>query len=84
MVDFYNRSENLLKNFYTRGTVNYNQIFNEIHSVNILAGAEVRSSDRQEFYSNGPGYPIFSQEEFHFLITNIISRHWNRTEKSTA
>lgn len=57
---FYNRSENLLKNFYTRGTMNFNQIFSEIHSVNVLAGAELKSTDRQKFFSNGPGYQYFS------------------------
>ncbi|MCL3780318.1 SusC/RagA family TonB-linked outer membrane protein [Prolixibacteraceae bacterium JC049] len=53
---FYNRYENTLKNFYFRNTVNYNQTFNEDHIVNVLAGFELKSTDRQSYYSNGPGY----------------------------
>lgn len=53
---FYNRYENTLKNIYFRNTLNYNQTFNENHIVNVLSGFEIKSTDRQAYYGNGPGY----------------------------
>jgi len=53
---FYNRSDNTLLNYYFRGTANWNKIFDEVHIVNVLAGTEIKSSDRQNSSFDGVGY----------------------------
>ena len=53
---FYNREDNMLKNFYIRNVVNYNNTFNETHLVNAMFGQEVRSADRN--YVGFEGYGI--------------------------
>ena len=53
---FYNRIDNKLVSYYLRNTINYNNTFNDIHSVNWLSGQELRYADRQESFSNGYGY----------------------------
>ncbi len=52
---FYNREDNMLKNFYFRNVINYNNAFNEKHLINIMLGQEVRSSDREATGFNGYG-----------------------------
>ncbi len=42
--------------FDLRGTLNYNNTFKRIHSLNIFAGAEARSSDRTNTWFRGWGY----------------------------
>ncbi len=53
---FYNREDNKLVNFYFRNIVNFNKIYDDIHSVNVLAGQELKYADRQNTWFNGPGY----------------------------
>ncbi|PXY03289.1 SusC/RagA family protein [Marinifilum breve] len=53
---FYDRHENYLKSTYIRNTLNFNKTFNETHLVNMMFGQEIKSSDRQSYYNNGPGY----------------------------
>lgn len=53
---FYMRNDDILRNWYGRHTVNYNQTFNEKHTVNVFAGQEIRYADRQNAYNNGYGY----------------------------
>lgn len=53
---FYNRIDNKLVNYYIRNTINYNNTFNDVHSINWLTGQELRYADRQESFSNGYGY----------------------------
>lgn len=52
---FYNREDNMLKNFYFRNVINYNNTFNEKHLINVMLGQEVRSSDREATGFDGYG-----------------------------
>ena len=52
---FYNREDNMLKNFYFRNVINYNNTFKEKHLVNVLLGQEVRSADREATGFDGYG-----------------------------
>lgn len=53
---FYNRYENFLKSTYIRNVLTYNNTIKETHLVNALFGQEIKSSDRQGYFNNGPGY----------------------------
>jgi len=53
---FYNRVEDQLLNFDVRNSLNYVNTFGEKHNINILAGQQVKYSDRQNASSNGYGY----------------------------
>ena len=55
---FYNRTDNQLLNYYFRGMANYNNVFNDFHNVNVLAGMEVKSTQRvaSENYGYGMQY----------------------------
>ena len=52
---FYNKAETMLKTYNFRNTFNYHQTFG-IHEVSALVGQEVRSFDRQNYTSLGPGF----------------------------
>jgi TonB-linked SusC/RagA family outer membrane protein len=52
----YNRVDNKMVNYYFRNTLNWSRIFNDIHSINLLAGQELKHTDRQESFNNGYGY----------------------------
>lgn len=53
---FYNRTEDQLVNFDVRNSLNYTNTFNENHTINILAGQQVKFADRQNFNNTGYGY----------------------------
>lgn len=53
---FYNTEDNALLNYYFRASANYNNIFNSVHAVNVLAGSEIKYTDRIARYNNGYGY----------------------------
>lgn len=53
---FYNRSDNTMLNYYLRNTINYNNIFDEDHIVNIMVGQEIKSTDRKSSFFDGAGY----------------------------
>ncbi len=53
---FYNKETNTMKNFYFRNMLNYNRTFDEIHSVNVMLGQELKYVDRQNDFFNGYGY----------------------------
>ena len=54
---FYNRDENTMLNYYQRGILNYNTSFNEgIHTLNVMAGEEVRYTNRTIAFNKGFGY----------------------------
>lgn len=53
---FYNRTEDQLVNFDFRNSLNYSVTLNEKHSINILAGQQVKYADRQNSSSTGYGY----------------------------
>lgn len=52
---FYNRTDNKLLNYYFRGMANYNNVLNDFHNVNVLAGMEVKSTDRSASENYGYG-----------------------------
>lgn len=53
---FYNRTEDQLVNFDIRNSITYTNTFNEQHTINILAGQQVKFADRQNFNNTGYGY----------------------------
>ncbi|WP_367112889.1 SusC/RagA family TonB-linked outer membrane protein [uncultured Chitinophaga sp.] len=53
---FYNRVEDQLVNYDFRNSLNYTKTINELHSLNLLAGMQVKSADRQNFNNTGFGY----------------------------
>ncbi len=53
---FYNRTEDALVNFDIRNSLNYTKTFDTKHTINFLAGQQVKYADRQEFSSTGYGY----------------------------
>ncbi|PXX95016.1 SusC/RagA family protein, partial [Marinifilum breve] len=53
---FYNKETNTMKNFYFRNMLNFNKTYNEIHSVNVMLGQELKYVDRQSDFFNGYGY----------------------------
>ncbi|MRT93243.1 SusC/RagA family TonB-linked outer membrane protein [Ancylomarina sp. 16SWW S1-10-2] len=53
---FYNRYENYLKSTYIRNVLTYNNTIKEKHLINAMFGQEIKSSDRQQYFNNGPGY----------------------------
>lgn len=70
---FYNREDNMLKNFYFRNVINYNNTFDEKHLVNVMLGQEVRSSDRE--YSAFDGYGIqYDKGNTVFTDPNMIKK----------
>lgn len=53
---FYNRTEDMLVNFDFRNSLTYNKTIADKHTVNILAGQQVKYADRQNFSNTGYGY----------------------------
>jgi len=52
---FYNRTDNKLLNYYFRGLANYNNVLGDVHNLNVLAGIEVKSTDRSASENYGYG-----------------------------
>lgn len=70
---FYNREDNLLKNFYLRNVLNYNNTFDEKHLVNVMLGQEVRAADRE--YAGFDGYGIqYDKGNTVFTNPNIFKK----------
>lgn len=53
---FYNRTEDQMVNYDIRPSLNYNKTINNTHSLNLLAGMQVKSTDRQNANNTGFGY----------------------------
>ncbi|MCK7557249.1 SusC/RagA family TonB-linked outer membrane protein [Chitinophaga sedimenti] len=53
---FYNRAEDQLVSYDFRNSLNYTKTFDDVHSLNLLAGMQVKSADRQNFNNTGYGY----------------------------
>ncbi|WP_338324461.1 SusC/RagA family TonB-linked outer membrane protein [Chitinophaga barathri] len=53
---FYNRTEDQLVSYDFRNSLNYIKTFNNLHAVNLLAGMQVKSADRQQASNTGFGY----------------------------
>ncbi len=52
----YKSNEDKLVNYYARHQINWGNTFAEKHTVNVLAGQEIKFADRQESFLNGYGY----------------------------
>ncbi len=70
---FYNRTDNQLNNYYFRNTLNWTKDIDNLHSVNIFAGQELRLTDREEFQFTGAGYQ-FSKGGQPFVDPRFIER----------
>jgi TonB-linked SusC/RagA family outer membrane protein len=53
---FYNRAENSLLSYDVRNSINYTNTIAEKHSINVLAGQQIKYADRQNFSNTGYGY----------------------------
>ncbi|MGN6508690.1 MAG: SusC/RagA family TonB-linked outer membrane protein, partial [Chitinophaga sp.] len=53
---FYNRTEDQLVSYDFRNSLNFIKTFNNVHSLNLLAGMQVKSADRQKASNTGFGY----------------------------
>ncbi|GAA4785162.1 SusC/RagA family TonB-linked outer membrane protein [Olivibacter ginsenosidimutans] len=53
---FYNTTDNNIKNYYIRNSLNWSQTFNEDHMVDLYGVTELRYIDRQNKYFDGVGY----------------------------
>lgn len=52
---FYRETKYAMNSFDFRGTVSYNDVFNEDHILNVFGGMEVNSTDRNKTWFNGVG-----------------------------
>lgn len=52
---FNNVNEDELKNFYIRNSINWSHVINEVHSINVLAGQEIKYTDRVNRRIDGIG-----------------------------
>jgi TonB-linked SusC/RagA family outer membrane protein len=68
---FYNKENNSMENFYFRNMLNYNRTFDEIHSVNVMLGQELKYVNRQYDYFNGYGFQ-YNKGGTAFTNPNII------------
>ena len=53
---FYNRDEDELKNYTFRNVLNFEKVFESVHSIQGLVGQEVKYTDRQNSNNTGFGY----------------------------
>ncbi|WP_109693916.1 SusC/RagA family TonB-linked outer membrane protein [Chitinophaga deserti] len=53
---FYNRTEDQMVNYDIRPSLNYIKTINNLHSLNLLGGMQVKSTDRQNASNTGFGY----------------------------
>ena len=53
---FYNRTEDMLQNYDFRNSLNYSKLIGQKHTINVLAGQQVKYADRQRFSNTGYGY----------------------------
>lgn len=68
---FYNKETNSLENYYFRNMLNYNRIFDDVHSVNIMLGQELKYVNRNYDYFNGYGFQ-YNKGGVAFTDPNII------------
>jgi TonB-linked SusC/RagA family outer membrane protein len=53
---FYNRTEDVLQNYDFRNSLTWSKLLREKHTINVLAGQQVKYADRQRFSNTGYGY----------------------------
>jgi TonB-linked SusC/RagA family outer membrane protein len=68
---FYNKENNTMENLYFRNMLNYNRTFDEIHSVNVMFGQELKYVNRQYDYFNGYGFQ-YNKGGIAFTDPNIL------------
>ena len=52
---FYRETKYSMKSYDFRGTASYNDVFNDIHILNVFAGMELNATDRSRSWINGVG-----------------------------
>lgn len=70
---FYNRSEDQLSFYNIRNTIRYNNTFADKHALTVLAGQEVKYTDRQASNNTGYGYR-YDQGGTVFLDYRILKK----------
>ncbi|MDI3322149.1 SusC/RagA family TonB-linked outer membrane protein [Pinibacter soli] len=70
---FYNRQEDQLANYEIRNSLNYNKTFNEVHSLNVLVGQQIKYANRQSANNTGYGYQ-YDQGGVPFIDYRIIKQ----------
>ncbi len=69
----YDVEEHGMISYDLRATLNYNNTFRSIHSLNVFGGTEVRSSDRTNTWFRGWGYQ-FNQGGIPFIDPDLIKQ----------
>ncbi|MCB6972443.1 MULTISPECIES: SusC/RagA family TonB-linked outer membrane protein [Butyricimonas] len=77
---FYNRTDNRLLNYYFRATTNYSGMIAERHMYNVMAGMEMRSTNRRETYSKGFGIQ-YDRGNVPFIDYRIIKQILERNDQ---
>ncbi len=62
-----------MRSYDLRGTLNYNNTFSAVHSLNLFGGAELRASDRTNTWFRGWGYQ-FDQGGIPFVDPNLMKQ----------
>ena len=87
----YLKTDNKMRSLDFRATGNWNHVFNDVHIVNVFAGTEIASVDRQRNYMNGWGMqydkgelPFYTVDFFKKSIEDgsdyySINHHYNRS-----
>lgn len=70
---FYNKETNSMVNFYFRNMLNFNKVFNEIHSVSVMLGQELKYVNRTSDYFNGYGF-MYNKGGVAFTDPNILKQ----------
>ena len=74
---FYTRRDNTLLNYYGRAMVNYSNVFDGRHSLNVLAGTEIKHTGRDysEVYGYGTQYDRGNTPYVDYrILKNVIER----------
>ncbi|MDJ1486033.1 SusC/RagA family TonB-linked outer membrane protein [Cytophagaceae bacterium YF14B1] len=53
---FYNRTDDQMVSYYFKNQFSWSYVFNTLHTINMVAGQEIRQVDRQNSFNNGYGY----------------------------
>ncbi len=70
---FYNRVDDQMNSYYFKNQLSWTHAINTIHTINAMAGQEIRSVDRRNAFNNGYGYQ-FSKGGVPFTDYRIIKQ----------
>ena len=69
----YLKTDNKMRSLDFRATGNWNHVFNDVHIVNVFAGTEIASVDRQRNYMNGWGMQ-YDKGELPFYTVDFFKK----------